>query len=404
MTNQNETQTLTPANSDAAVFGINETKNLPMVIETSGDKDLINRSEMSQEELQNVATIVNGHDIMDTASNLYFGASPQKDLNQVLDELLNGVKTKEAGLAGKLAVELNDGINLLKLDETKNQIINGQGWFARNFAWLVSFFGGIANYIDYLIQSQDTITSKFDELVNKYNNRIKTLSNESEKLDRLRDASIAQINGLRIHIAAGEDILKLAKNRYEKEAQEAIQSNDTLKLQAVRDFYQQIASFDTRYLQLKHAYVESSAVMIPRVRRTQEAIKIEIEGIVRGILFVIPKLKASVIELLALYETKSAQADRMALDDVESRINKHTTGVIDEVVSVAKQSQGLALKRAQELEQVVKSTVEAIKADRENEKQSAENRREAEKLLLKLKQEVDVTIKNANIDAANEKF
>ena len=148
--------------------------------------------------------------------------------------------------------------------------------------------------------------------------------------------------------------------------------------------------------------MEASAVTIPRVRRSQEAIKIEIEGIVRGILFVIPKLKASVIELVASYETKAAQKDRQALDDVESRISAHTTDILDDVVTTAKQSQGNALKRAQDLEKVVAQTIEAIKADRENEKQSEQNRREAEKLLAKLKNQVDTSIKEANKDAAEE--
>lgn len=404
MSEQQQSTTESATIADANVFATGGTANLPMVIETKGDDELINRDEMSPSDLAEVEKIVAGHDIMNTAANLYYGAAPQNAFNSILDQLLAGIKAKDAGLAGQLAIELNDGIDLLKLDQTKDQIVNGQGLFSKIFSGIIEALGGIANYVNYLMQSQDTIIKKFDELVEKYNNRIQTLTNESDKLDKLRNATIEQINGIRIYIAAGEDILKKAKAEYDELAKAALQSNDTLKLQDVRDRYQQIASFDTRFIQLKLAYVEASSVTIPRVRRTQDAIKIEIEGIVRGILFVIPKLKASIVELIALYETKEAQKDRQALDEVESRLNKHTTEIVDEVVNVAKQSQGLALKRAQEIEALVESTITAIETDRENEKQSAENRRAAEDLLVKLKNQVDASIKKANMDAAAEKI
>lgn len=401
---EQQTDTQTAENTDAAVFGIVEesSKNLPMVLETQGDLDLVSRENMSPSDIEQAKQIAQNHDITNTSSNLYYGAAAQKEINTVLDQLLEGVKTKESGLAGVLATELNDSIDLLKLDETKKQIISGQGFFAKYFSAVIKFFGGIANYIEYLISMQQPIKEKFDGLENKYNNRIQTLSNNSRKLDMLIEATVNQIQSLAINIIAGEEILIAAKAKYKQMAEEAVQSRDTLKLQQVRDFGGQIAIFDTRFVQLKHAYVEASAITIPRVRRSQEAITIEIEGIVRGILFVIPKLKASVVELLALYDTKAAQNDRQALDEVERKLSQHTSDILNEVVNTAKQSQGLALQRAQDLEQVVRQTIEAIKADRENEKQSEQNRREAEKLLIKLKTEVDITINDANLDAAIE--
>ena len=354
-----ENDTATKTNQDSSVFGLAEetTKNLPMVIETAGDQELINRENMAVNDIQEAMQIAEKHDITDTAANLYYGAAGQNELNKVLDQLLDGIKTKEAGMAGVLAVELNDSIDMLKLEETKKQIISGPGFFAKNFAWLINLFGGIANYINYMIQMQDPIREKFDQLVKKYNNRIQTLSNNSDKLDTLVDATVKQIENLAIVIVAGEEILKKAKAKHKEMAESAMTSNDTLKLQEVRDYANQVAIFDTRFVQLKHAYVEASAVTIPRVRRSQEAIKIEIEGIVRGILFVIPKLKSSVIELVALYETKAAQKDRQALDDVESRISAHTTDILDDVVTTAKQSQGNALKRAQDLERALNEKV-----------------------------------------------
>lgn len=396
---------LSSTEADKSVFTTgSDTKNLPMVIETKGSTDLINRDDMDDAMLATVAKRASEHNITDTAANLYYGAATQKELNGVLDSLLEGLSTEQAGLAGLLAVELNDSINLLKLEETKKQIINGQGKIEKIFSGVIEFFGGIANYMKYMWKIQDQILKKFLDMEGKYNNRIVSLTSESDNLDALLKATVNQIASLRIDIAAGEDILKAARENYAEKAKIAVEKNDTLELQAVRDFYLQITQFDTRFLQLKQAYVEASAVTIPRVRRSQEAITIEIDGIVRGVLFVIPKLKSSIVELSALYKTKEAQKDRKALDDVESRLNRHTSDILEDVATTAKQSQGLALQRAEELQEVVKSVITAINADRENEKQSAQNRREAEKLLQKLKDEVDTSIKNANIDAANEKI
>jgi hypothetical protein len=64
-----------------------------------------------------------------------FGAEPQRRMNAFLDDMLKGVRTDEAGVAGELIVELAGAIKGINLPKMKEEVA-GQGGIAGALARL----------------------------------------------------------------------------------------------------------------------------------------------------------------------------------------------------------------------------------------------------------------------------
>lgn len=360
--------------------------------------DLINLDEMTKQQITVAKNIVEKFDMNSTSSLLQFAADPQRKLSQYVDLLMQDVKVHEAGVAGDMAKSLAYGIDLMKLDKVKRQIMTGTG--TSLFAKFMYGIGLWTNYIKNFFVMQKSIKDLTDKIETKAMNHIASLDGESKKLDSLTDQSIIQVRALASWVLAGEMILLQAREQYYARREKVLKSKDPVEASILRDMARRIAQFEQRVLQVEIAYVKASSVTIPRVRSVQEGIIIEIQNTSEQVLFHLPAFKTGIVLVAALNRTKAARDDRKMMQQNQ----RHLDDVLDETITenerLAKESQGDALEDVQRLQK----TIEAIKLGVENaikyEAESRVKREEAHRLLIELKDVVPNALKAANIESA----
>lgn len=360
--------------------------------------DLINLAELTKQQIEEAKKIAAGFKMDDTAALLRFAAEPQRKLSNYVDLLLGDVKVRDVGVAGDMAKQLAYGIDLMKLDKVKNQIINGTGTsiFARIMYWT----GMWTNYIKNFFVMQKNITELTAKIEAKAQNHIASLESESKKLDGLTTQATAQVRGLASWVLAGETILLAARAQYQERREKVLKTKDPVEASILRDMARQIARLEQRVLQVEIAYVKASSVTIPRVRSVQEGIVIEIQNTSEQVLFQLPDFKTGIVLVAALNRTKAARDDRKIMEANQRHLDEVLDETIIENERFAKESQGDALAQVERLQK----TIETIKLGVENaiqyEADSRVKREQAHQLLIELKDVVPDALKSADLESA----
>src|SRR3989344_2984522 len=373
---------------------------LPMVITEQVRKkgDLIDTANFTPEQIAAVKQIYEGFNLSNTGQVLMFAAKPQKDMSAFLNELMAGIRVKDAGLAGDISMQLAKGIDLMSLHKVKEQILNppSSNLAARFFRWLFH----LKNYLYAFYLSQTPIRSLVDEIERKANNRIVTLTANSEKLDQLAKRSVIQIRALEVWIAAGEQILVGAINQYLAEREKVLQTKDVVLASQLRDMARQLAAFEKRLLETKIAFVEAGSVTIPRIRAVQEASVIEIQNTSEQILFHLTKFKAGIVMIAALNDIASAQRERQVMDENERKLDATLDDVVRQVYVEAKKSQGSPLAKVEALIKTVDAVEAGINEGIRLESETRKMREQAEQLLVGIKDRISEALKKADIQSA----
>ncbi len=393
-----ETDATTPAATPATALVEADAAQLPAEVTAQVRKegDLIAIDELTQEQVEAARKISAGFDFGNTISILTFAAEPQRKMSGFLDELLEGVKVKQAGVAGEISMELASGIDLMSLDKVKSQILHGDGLIGK----IGHALHLMTNYVHAFYDAQRPVRDLLDKIERMANNRIQTLDADSQKLDRLATESGMQVRSLASWILAGEIILLGGRRQYLEQRERVLQTKDPLSASELRDMARQLAAFEKRLLEAKIAYVEAGSVTIPRVRTVQEAISIEIQNVSEQILFQVPKIKAAIVQVAALKDITDAQRDREQIDRNERKLD----GVLDDVVGAAsraaKESQGSPLAKVEALQVTIAAIKAGIEAGILLEKESREKREQAAAKLVDLKNVVTDALKQSDITSA----
>lgn len=386
-----------PPNNPVAVF---DPAQLPAEVteRVRAQGDLINLAELTPAQIAEAKKIADGFNMADTAALLRFAADPQRKLSSYVDLLLADVKVRDAGIAGDMAKQLAYGIDLMKLDKVKNQIITGVG--TSRFSRFMYWTGMWTNYIKNFFVMKMRITELTDKIEVKANNHIATLEGESKKLDGLTAQAIAQVRSLASWVLAGEVILIRAREAYRVRREKVLQTKDPVEASILRDMARQIARLEQRVLQVEIAYVKASSVTIPRVRSVQEGIVIEIQNTSEQVLFQLPDFKTGIVLVAALNRTKDARDDRKMMEENQRHLDEVLDDAINENERLSKESQGDALEQVQRLQK----TIETIKLGVQNairyEADSRAKREQAHQLLIELKDVVPDVLKSADLESA----
>ena len=222
-------ETATKVATQTEVLLPTEVDQFPLMVTEQVKKkgDLIDAASFSSEQIAKVKDIVSGFNFSETMKILTFAAAPQLKMSAFLDELLAGIKVKEAGAVGEIAMQMAKGIDLMQLHKVKDQIANppSTNVLARFFRWV----RGWVNYVEAFYLAQQPVRDLIDTIQRKANNRMVGLDGQSKKLDLLAVKSAEQVRELELWIAAGEIILLGGIRQYQEERERVLQSKDPIK-------------------------------------------------------------------------------------------------------------------------------------------------------------------------------
>ncbi len=272
---------------------------LPPVIPSA---DALKRAEIKR--------VLNELDINDSNSILFFGSKAQKQLASVSDEMLDGVKNKDIGEAGKTlneAVMTLKGFNIDALDPTRKKTL------------VERMFGSNKPVQKFALRYQE-VGKQIDAITDRLEERKTELLTDVTWLDRLYGANLDYFRGLEIYIAAAEERLQQLDAQEIPALEREIQaSGDVLISQRMRDLRAARDELDRRLHDLlltRQVTLQS----LPSIRLVQENDKGLISKINSTLANTVPLWRQQLAQMITIYRSGEAAKSVKAATDLTNSL------------------------------------------------------------------------------------
>ena len=181
-------------------------------------------------------------DISDSNTILFFGTRAQEHVTSVADEMLEGVRNKETGVAGQTLNEMLSTLRGFSAQEIDPKQKPG----------LVARILGRSRPLAKVLQQYEQVRSQIDAISNRLDKHTSTLMKDIGMLDRLYERTLDYFRRLEIYIAAGDERLRrLDAHELPALAREAEASHDVLKGQRLADLRARRDDLERRVHDLK---------------------------------------------------------------------------------------------------------------------------------------------------------
>ena len=229
-------------------------------------------------------------DMANTQSIISFGSAAQAELQVISQEMLAGVKNKDAGPAGDSLRDIVSTIRGFSVSELDVR---------RKASWWERLLGRAAPFAKFVARFE-TVQGQIDKITNSLLMHEHTLLKDIKSLDMLYSKTLNFYDELALYIAAGEAKIKDidAKDIPAKEAAVAkAAENDQVKVaQELRDLRSARDDLDRRVHDLKLTR-QVTMQSLPSIRLVQENDK-----------SLVTKINSTLVNTVPLWETQLAQA------------------------------------------------------------------------------------------------
>ncbi len=336
---------------------------------------------MTPEAARKVADLKATIDMHDKGKVVAYGREQQASLGKFSDSILQGVGTKEVGEAGQLLAQVVGDLNGYKA--TCNQENSG----------LFGFFKKQKSKLKALQTKYRSLADNMDIVVKELQKKDLALGQVSRNFDVMYEENRATYEFLTMVIFAGEQALAEEKQKLATMRQEAEASGDSMEMQRVSDFSDDIIRFERRLYDLK--LTRTVAIQqAPQIRNIQKGADEVSESIKTTIVTSIPLWKSQMAIALGMKVVKEGLDAVNSVKDVtnamllaNSQMNKQLTleaaqaverGVIDiETINQVNQDLIESINGSYEIAQ------KAITAREEGAKQLQANEAELKAAIVK---------------------
>jgi len=305
MTNEPST---TPAESLATPQTLLDTraKALPEL-----DATLVSYDSADKKDKTRIDQHMSEINLSDSNSIIFFGTKAQQQLTTISDSMLEGVRNKDMGAAGKSLssmVAAIRGFDVEKLDPNRKP-----GFFAR-------LFNKTKPVVEFL-QGYEEVRQQIDAISIKMERHKTQLLTDITSLDRLYQANLQYYHDLELYIAAGDEKLKqLDQQTLPALEQTTAQSEDLLKAQELRDLRGVRDDLERRIHDLRLTR-QVAMQSLPSIRLVQENDK----GLVN-------KINSTLVNTVPLWRQQLAQAVTIYRSDQAAQTVREATDLTNELL------------------------------------------------------------------------
>lgn len=284
-------------------------------------------------------------DFANTSSIIHFGTSAQEEVNDISEQMLDGVRNKDTGPAGAALSDMLStlrGFDVIGLDPNKKQ-----GFLARIF--------GAAKPVAKFLQGYQEVRKQIDSVSNRLDEHKMTLLKDIASLDRLYLANLEYFHKLDHYIAAGEQKLQEADTiTIPAMAKEAEGSDDLLDAQKLRDLRAARDDLERRVHDLKLTR-QVAMQSLPSIRLVQENDK----GLVT-------KINSTMVNTIPLWKNQLAQAVTIFRSQEAGKTLEEATDLTNELLEA--NSENLKTANAQIRKQLERGVfdIETVKKANDN--------------------------------------
>ena len=289
----------------------------------------LNYDELTAEEKKAVDDFNAKIDVFDSTQILQYGAPAQNKISEFSDSILEDVKTKDTGDAGKLLADL--------VGQIKNFDASISG---SNKKGLAKIFSNAKKELDTIIAKYSKIETNIDTIEKGLDKNKIQLLKDIETFDEMYDKNLEFFKEISLYIIAGERKLEELKNvtlpELKKKAEE---SGEQLDIQKVQDLEAQINRFEKKLYDLKTTRL-ISIQMAPQIRLLQNNDAELVEKIQSSITNTIPLWKNQMVLSLGLNNAKKSLKAQQAVTELTNEMLKKNSETLKQgTIEVAKESE-----------------------------------------------------------------
>ena len=256
---------------------------------------------LTPEERKKVDDIKKKINVTDTLASIHYGSEARSEISKFSSTTLGKTKATDAGKAGELLTMLTNNVRSLKEEEgllSKIPLINN----------LVKKGKGV-------LQKYETVCDKVDFIQAELEKEQMTMMKDIVMFDALYEKNLAHFKELQLYITAGEEAVdEMRTKTLPRLREDALKSGDQMAGQVVRDFENQINSFEKHVHDLK--VTRTVAIQqAPQIRLIQNNAKMLVERIQSAISNTIPLWKNQIVIALGQERQREVLEVNRAIND-----------------------------------------------------------------------------------------
>jgi uncharacterized protein YaaN involved in tellurite resistance len=318
----------------AAAAGGPAVTDLPVLALHLAPADMVDPAGFDAARRQQVEVIAASVAITDSNAIATFGAGPQRKLSGFLDQLLADTRADEIGTAGALVTELATDIKALDLPAVRRETAGRPALLAA-----LPVIGKYYSAVRRFRALHARIADHLAEIERRADTHLGKLKAGNAGLDRLLDATEANLRELEMWVAGGQQALLRMRAAFAAERDALAGGRDPVRFARLRDMAEQINAFETRLVRMHVAFTRG-VLAIPQIRTAQQAGRIEIQNTLDTLLFDLPDLKAAIVRVAALNQISRASDATAARRRIGRELQEIGIDALDHAYTAAKRTQG----------------------------------------------------------------
>jgi uncharacterized protein YaaN involved in tellurite resistance len=291
MTTMSETQTTATQTMPAIVPG---TALAPLPEVTT---ELVAYEQASDPQKQQLESIITEIDMKDRSSIMFFGTKTQEQMSAISEKMLDGVKNKDIGGAGKSLTNMITAIKGFDVDALNP---NDEP------SWWEKLIGKAKPVVEFLSQ-YDEVRKQIERITDEMEGHKTQLLTDVITLDKLYEANLDFFHKLETYIAAGEEKLR----RLEADeipalvAQAEANAQDMIMAQNLRDLRSARDDLERRVHDLRLTR-QVAMQSLPSIRLVQENDKTLINKINSTLINTVPLWKNQLAQAVTIFRMSDA--------------------------------------------------------------------------------------------------
>jgi uncharacterized protein YaaN involved in tellurite resistance len=312
--------------------------------------------------------------IEDSNAILSYGVGAQSKISGFSDQMLQQVRSKDAGEVGNNLQDL-----LFKIKDLD------VGSFTSNKG---GFLHKLFNSAQKFMAKYDTLEKQIDKIVDQLNSAKMTISKDIVTLDQLFKKNEEYMGDLDVFIAAGmfklQELNEVIRPKIEEEVRS---SNDPASAQKLNDFNQFVNRFEKKIHDLKLS--RQIAIQTgPQIRLIQNNDQALAEKIQSSILTTIPLWKSQVVIALSLLNQKKAIGVQKAVADATNDLLSKNSELLKQNSIEAATELERGIVDIETLQKTTEDLISTIDETIRIQQEGRAKRVEAEKTLIELEGKV----------------
>ncbi len=276
--------------------------------------DIVPYEQVDASERQLIDRLMNEINLSDSNSVIFFGSKAQQELTAISDNMLEGVRNKDLGSAGR---SLNDMVSVLRGFEVENFDPNERpGFFTRLFRRL---FGGVTPVAKF-IQQYEGVRRQVDTVTDDLEKHKTLLLRDIKSLDKLYSANLDYFHNLEAYIVAGEQKLKAIDDTMIPAAEaKAAEQDDVLLAQELRDLRSGRDDLERRIHDLRLTR-QVAMQGLPSIRLIQENDKGLVNKINSTLVNTVPLWRQQLAQAVTIFRSAEAAKSVKAASDLTNEL------------------------------------------------------------------------------------